>query len=151
MTAPIHQDLEWGSIFANFYNKFLAVSLVLRCYGLSADPSTLTHDINENTHSPSFICLSVMLKAFEDGFNRQAQQNFELSEEYKNLNIKIHQKIVVINELKDVLKSSPAAEPTPPAPIHSRRISSDPVKFNGGDAYENNRLYFEQLIANSED
>lgn len=137
-----------------------------------------------------------MLKAFDDGFNRQAQQNAELSEANENLNVRIRQKIVVINELKDVLKSSPATAPTPPAPIHSRRISSDPVKFNGeesdmtkrqqsyvnwktqlrvffvqdssvfnierikllhifgllgGDAYENNRLYFEQFIANPED
>ncbi|RKF80263.1 hypothetical protein GcM3_047024 [Golovinomyces cichoracearum] len=105
MTEPTHQDLEWGSILASFYNTFPAVALVLRSYGLSADPSTLIHDINQNTHSPSFICLAAMLKAFDDGFNRQAQQNAELSETNENLNIRIRPKNVVINELIDVLKA----------------------------------------------
>ncbi|TQS37338.1 hypothetical protein Golomagni_02192 [Golovinomyces magnicellulatus] len=130
MAELTHLDLEWGSILASFYDTFPAIALVLRGYGLSADPSTLIHDINKNTHSPSFICLAAMLKAFDDGFNRQAQQNAELSETNENLSIRIRHKNVVINELKDILKNNPAEAPTPPAPTHYRRISSDPVIFN---------------------
>ncbi|KAI0991098.1 hypothetical protein K3495_g17089, partial [Podosphaera aphanis] len=125
MTEPTRQELEWGSILADFYSSFPAVALVLRSYGLSADPATLMQDINKNTGSPSFVCLAAMLKAFDDGFTRQAhqnielseritilnQQNIELSETNTNLNSRVRQKIVVINELKDVLKSNPAAAP----------------------------------------
>ncbi|KAI1006099.1 hypothetical protein K3495_g2121 [Podosphaera aphanis] len=115
-----------------------------------------------------------------------------MSESNTNLNTRVRQNIVDINELKDVLSSPPATAPMLQAPLHSRRISTDPDKFDeresdlmkrqqsyvnwktqlrvcfgqnssvfiheritllyifgllGGDAYENNRLYFEQFLA----
>ncbi|KAI0996785.1 hypothetical protein K3495_g11401 [Podosphaera aphanis] len=102
-------------------------------------------DINKNTGSPNFACLAAMLKAFDDGFARQAHQNIELSEKYtilnkqnielsetnSILNTRVCQKIVVINEVENVLKSPPAAALMPQVPIHFCRISTDPDKFDG--------------------
>ncbi|KAI1000865.1 hypothetical protein K3495_g7333 [Podosphaera aphanis] len=101
---------------------------------VSADPATLMQVINKNTGSLRSVCLAAMLKAFDDAFTRQAHQNIKLSERNIILNTRVRQKIVLINVLKDVLKSTPASAPMLQDPIHSHRISTDSDKFDRGES-----------------